>query len=428
MKGDTIVMQNKMNQFIKIEEGNKVALVDPIGKVCLGVSKKLADNLEMPEVQEKLYPVWKQQVEFIEKVESAHEAINTVYLMVTRKCNMDCDVCAINANNKMLLDKEFKLEDIRDKVVPFFKENKPHKLIITGGEPLIKAQIIEIVKCLHDNLNCPITLQSNGLSITPQIIEQLSGHIDEIDFSTKHMFETPRKEQELIRHIQLCQKAGIKILLSFIYDKENEEDLYKLIDIAAKYDTDVLFNIVSSVGRAKEDYAILTDMEHIDMNLKIVKYILKKGYINKRICEGFNHRIQVRNSCGGYGKVMAIFPEGDIYMCQCMECPQVRIGNILSDTSQCILENLKKLLKTESIKAMFCVSHKKICKDCDYRYICGGKCAATEDTYDYRCIFLKAMLNYTLFHYDYRKGIRENLEEYIIYMEHIKRTEMEKSS
>ena len=70
MKGDTIVMQNKMNQFIKIEEGNKVALVDPIGKVCLGVSKKLADNLEMPEVQEKLYPVWKQQVEFIEKVES----------------------------------------------------------------------------------------------------------------------------------------------------------------------------------------------------------------------------------------------------------------------------------------------------------------------------------------------------------------------
>lgn len=115
-------------------------------------------------------------------------------------------------------------------------------------------------------------------------------------------------------------------------------------------------------------------------------------------------------------------------MCQCMECPQVRIGNILSDTSQCILENLKKLLKTESIKAMFCVSHKKICKDCDYRYICGGKCAATEDTYDYRCIFLKAMLNYTLFHYDYRKGIRENLEEYIIYMEHIKRTEMEKSS
>ena len=138
MKGDTIVMQNKMNQFIKIEEGNKVALVDPIGKVCLGVSKKLADNLEMPEVQEKLYPVWKQQVEFIEKVESAHEAINTVYLMVTRKCNMDCDFCAINANNKMLLDKEFKLEDIRDKVVPFFKENKPHKLIITGASCIIQ--------------------------------------------------------------------------------------------------------------------------------------------------------------------------------------------------------------------------------------------------------------------------------------------------
>ena len=54
-------MENKMNDFIKITEGEKVALIDPIGKVCLGVSKRFADNLDKPEFQEKLYPVWKQQ-------------------------------------------------------------------------------------------------------------------------------------------------------------------------------------------------------------------------------------------------------------------------------------------------------------------------------------------------------------------------------
>ena len=152
-------------------------------------------------------------------------------------------------------------------------------------------------------------------------------------------------------------------ILSFIYEKTNEVDLYRLIDIAAKYDIDVLFNIVSSVGRAKENSEILTDMEHLDMNLKIVKYILKQGYENKKIGGAFYQRIQVRNSCGGYGKVMAIFPEGDIYMCQCMEQNQVRMGNILSDEPQKILQELENLLKKDEIKRLFCAEHKEICKE-----------------------------------------------------------------
>lgn len=84
-------MESKMNEFIKITEGEKVALIDPVGKVCLGVSKRFADNLDKPEFQEKLFPVWKQQTEFIKEIENNHEKINTVYLMVTRKCNMNCD-------------------------------------------------------------------------------------------------------------------------------------------------------------------------------------------------------------------------------------------------------------------------------------------------------------------------------------------------
>ena len=209
--------------------------------------------------------------------------------------------------------------------------------------------------------------------------------------------------------------------ITFIYEKTNEMDLYRLIDIAAKYDIDVLFNIVSSVGRAKENSEILTDMEHLDMNLKIVKYILNQGYEDKKIGGAFYQRVQVRNSCGGYGKVMAIFPEGDIYMCQCMEQNQVRMGNILSDEPQKILQELENLLKKDEIKRLFCAEYKEICKECDYRYICGGHCLASEEPYDYRCIFLKAVLNYVLFYYDSKANRRKNLEIYIEYMEEVKR-------
>lgn len=413
-------MENRMNDFIKITEGEKVALIDPIGKVCLGVSKRFADNLDKPEFQEKLYPIWKQETEFIKKIEDNHEKINTVYLMVTRKCNMNCDFCAISANDKMHPEKEFKLEDIQNKVIPFFQENKPHKMILTGGEPLIKDQIVEITKALRNGLSCPVTLQSNGLAITLELTEQLKEYIDEIDFSTMHMFETPEKERMLVEHIEMCQQAGIKVVLSFIYEKKNEADLYKLIDIAAKYDTDVLFNIVSPVGRAKDNSEILTDMERVDMNLKIVNYMLGKGYENKKIARGFHQRIQVRDSCGGYGKVMAIYPEGDVYMCQCMEKCQFKMGNIIKDIPQKILARLEEMLNTEEIKKTFCVTYKEICRECDYRYICGGKCLASDEPYDYRCIFIKSLLKYVLFYYNAKEDERKQLEHYKQYLEHVK--------
>lgn len=421
MKGGIFAMESKMNDFIRITEGEKVVLIDPVGKVCLGVSKRFADNLDKPEFQEKLYPLWKKETAFIKEIEDNHEKINTVYLMLTRKCNMNCDFCAISANDKMRPEKEFKLEDIQHKVVPFLQENKPHKMILTGGEPLIKGQIAEITKALRNGVTCPIILQSNGLALTPELIEQLKEYIDEIDFSTMHMFGTPEKEQQLVENIESCLQAGIKVVLSFIYEKTNEEDLYKLIDIATKYDIAVLFNIVSSVGRAKDNSKILTDIEHLNMNLKIAKYILKQGYENKKIGGAFYHRIQVRNSCGGYGKVMALFPEGDIYMCQCMEKNQVRMGNILTDEPQKILQELENLLEKDEIKQLFCVEYKEICKECNYRYICGGRCVASGASYDHKCIFAKSMFKYVLFYYNPKDTIKKKLESYVQYLEKVKK-------
>ena len=160
MKGDIYVMESKMNEFIKITEGEKVALIDPVGKVCLGVSKRFADNLDKPEFQEKLFPVWEQQTEFVKEIEKNHEKINTVYLMVTRKCNMNCDFCAINANQNMKINKEFTLESVNERIIPFLSYISPHKVVITGGEPFVKKDIVDIVGNIRKKVKCPIILLS----------------------------------------------------------------------------------------------------------------------------------------------------------------------------------------------------------------------------------------------------------------------------
>lgn len=407
--------KNNIPEFEKIIRNEKVVLVDPVSKVYLGVSNKIANNLDKQEVKEFLYPIWKKQASIQQKIIQRHEKFNTVYLMITRKCNMNCDFCAINANHGMNLDAEINIDDIKKKIIPFLNECSPHKFIMTGGEPFVKDNILQIIEEIHKGTSIPIIVQSNGIAVNTSVIEKLKGKVKEIDFSTKHMFGEMGKADELISNIEICQQSGIDVVLSFIYEKSNKKELYEVIDIAAKYNTGLLVNIVAPVGRAREKVEFLTDLDKIQMNLDIAKYIYDHGYEEKALCGVIDSHLQVRNACGGYGKVLAIFPEGNIYMCQCLEDDTYRLGNVLYDEVETIENNLCDKMGERVIQKTFCVDNKDICNKCEYRYFCTGKCPTSVDKDDYTCYFVKKMIDYQLF-YKKMGTPKKVLEEYITYM------------
>lgn len=407
--------KNNIPEFEKIIRNEKVVLVDPVSKVYLGVSNKIANNLDKQEVKEFLYPIWKKQASIQQKIIQRHEKFNTVYLMITRKCNMNCDFCAINANHGMNLDAEINIDDIKKKIIPFLNECSPHKFIMTGGEPFVKDNILQIIEEIYKGTSIPIIVQSNGIAVNTSVIEKLKGKVKEIDFSTKHMFGEMGKADELISNIEICQQSGIDVVLSFIYEKSNKKELYEVIDIAAKYNTGLLVNIVAPVGRAREKVEFLTDLDKIQMNLDIAKYIYDHGYEEKALCGVIDSHLQVRNACGGYGKVLAIFPEGNIYMCQCLEDDTYRLGNVLYDEVETIENNLCDKMGERVIQKTFCVDDKDICNKCEYRYFCTGKCPTSVDKDDYTCYFVKKMIDYQLF-YKKMGTPKKVLEEYITYM------------
>lgn len=407
--------KNNIPEFEKIMRNEKVVLVDPVSKVYLGVSNKIANNLDKQEVKEFLYPIWKKQASIQQKIIQRHEKFNTVYLMITRKCNMNCDFCAINANHGMNLDAEINIDDIKKKIIPFLNECRPHKFIMTGGEPFVKDNILQIIEEIHKGTSIPIIVQSNGIAVNTSVIEKLKGKVKEIDFSTKHMFGEMGKADELISNIEICQQSGIDVVLSFIYEKSNKKELYEVIDIAAKYNTGLLVNIVAPVGRAREKVEFLTDLDKIQMKLDIAKYIYDHGYEEKALCGVIDSHLQVRNACGGYGKVLAIFPEGNIYMCQCLENDTYRLGNVLYDEVETIENNLCHKMGERVIQKTFCVDDKDICNKCEYRYFCTGKCPTSVDKDDYTCYFVKKMIDYQLF-YKKMGTPKKVLEEYITYM------------
>lgn len=189
---------SQLPDFTIIRCDDKAALVDPESKVCLIVSKRIADTLNLKETNDKIYPIWSKQAEFQRKIDAKREKINTLYLMVTRQCNMNCDFCAINANQNMKINKEFTLESVNERIIPFLSYISPHKVVITGGEPFVKKDIVDIVGNIRKKVKCPIILQSNGLAVDETKLEFLSSQINEINFSTKHMFESPNRIIKLL--------------------------------------------------------------------------------------------------------------------------------------------------------------------------------------------------------------------------------------
>ena len=68
--------------------------------------------------------------------------IDSLRISITQRCNLDCAYC--HKEGQLSSDKELSLEEIR-KVVDAAKEVGINKIKITGGEPLLREDIIEII-------------------------------------------------------------------------------------------------------------------------------------------------------------------------------------------------------------------------------------------------------------------------------------------
>ena len=117
---------------------------------------------------------------------------------------------------------------------------------------------------------------------------------------------------------------------------------------------------------------------------------------------------------------MAIFPEGNIYMCQCLENENFRIGNIQVDTSETIGQTLLEMLEKDEIKTAFCVDNKTVCQKCEYRYLCAGKCPVSSKVNDNNCYLLKRLIDYQLFYKRESDSKKEKLNEYIKFLKSLK--------
>lgn len=392
-------------------------------------------NLRWVKMKESLYQKGMQQEEeFYSMLDnkfglfSAEEtelSLKSIYFSVTGKCNMNCTFCSMNSGTNVSRKTDLSIEDIKDKLIYQVSQLKPQKFVISGGEPLMREDIFEILKEIKNKIgNCKIVFQTNGLLLTEEIIDKLAKYVTTVEVSIENIFENPSLQSRMEYIFWKIKKTGLYLSFSFVVDRRTEAYVEQAVAMKRKLDANLSFRLVSPLGRAREIYEeqeFFDSKEVLSFYIRLYKYYLRENCFEEDSLEGIPYDLVTGRSCGGYGQVLAFHADGTAYMCSNFNGPDMMLGNIKEDSLDTIIQHLKNSM-LDKTKDIFLVDENGVCAQCPSAYFCPGPCAAElvhmkEHKEDAKCLTKRTLMMFRLFYFDKKLSRKENLENLIQYCE-----------
>lgn len=174
--------------------------------------------------------------------------INYLRVSVTQRCNLNCIYCGKDPCAKK--GSELSPEQIQ-KIVKAFAACGINKVRITGGEPLLRKDICEIVSSVHSIPEITsLSLTTNGVLLSEYAEKLKKAGLDSVNISLDTLDREKYKSMtgydalnSVIDGIRAAQNAGlspVKINAVLINDV-NADEAEKLINVAKDNDIDVRF-------------------------------------------------------------------------------------------------------------------------------------------------------------------------------------------
>lgn len=292
----------------------------------------------------------------------------SITMEVTSACNLSCVMCSTDSGNPGKND--LTLEDIYP-FVEQVKKYKPTPFAISGGEPLIKKDIVlYMVKELSPVREIAVSIFTNGTLVTRDYAQQLrdaglkiarvslDGHTSEVHDAIrgKGAFE------KTVEGIKNLKEVGIHVNTVSVISKINIKYHREIRDFVRQIADSNDFVGVYPWGRASEDLNLTTD-ESFDFRLASLE------------SDKIVANVSARNRCN-VGETIYIKANGDIFPCFLLRFPEFKVGNIKEN-------DLADIYKTDIIEELLKITVEDIeeCKNCFVKYYCGGGCRA----HAYRC-------------------------------------------
>jgi radical SAM protein with 4Fe4S-binding SPASM domain len=325
---------------------------------------------------------------------------------ITTKCNLKCRHCYSDsveqaAPDELSTEEAFHLvDDLSNWGIGL--------LIIDGGEPLCREDLLDIVRYASSK-NIRTTIGSNGTLIDEAMARKMIDagvmavaiSVDGADAETHDSFRGVEGAfEQTMRGIEACRNAGLPFQLNMVVRKDNLSQLNDMLRLAVNLGANAaeVFDLVAAgrakdeckdlvlsleerksvmeqLARAQEDYPLIIRVPGCPMYPLILQ---EKDIKPKHFPPEMLQRIPYygRGCAAGMpmGYIMVI-SNGDVNPCMLL---QVNLGNIREQSITSIWESSPELIKLRNRDLL-----KGECGVCNYKLTCSGcRGRAYEETGD----------------------------------------------
>jgi MoaA/NifB/PqqE/SkfB family radical SAM enzyme len=209
-----------------------------------------------------------------------------VFLPITNKCNENCVFCHQDLESEKSISQLYQEIDSA-----FAKFDGKINFLITGGEPSLRKEFLEILKYIR-NKNANIILETNGIifsyedytkKIAPLIdIALVSLHTHNAKISDE-LTRTKDSLQKTLNGIKNLEKYNVNLAISFVINQKNKDELYSFLQkMLSSYPK--INSFMLSLVHGKKNYEknnLSVSFEEINLELRRSIELLKK--YNKKI-------------------------------------------------------------------------------------------------------------------------------------------------
>ena len=298
-------------------------------------------------------------------------------LELTHRCNLKCKHCYIDAGpnaggNELPTDQLLKL-------LKMLASHGSRTIELTGGEPMIHPDFLQIVECCASNFEIT-TLATNGYFIDEEMASKLALHrnrvliqlsIDGMEKYHDDFRGVPGSWRRTLNALKLLVSKGIKPRVAMVLTRKNIDQL------------DEVATLVYGLGARSFTYSPAMNIgrgEELDMDFLLDEQV-RLGEIQDSLLERYGDFIigqkepmkeEKELTCGAGYRQWSIGPNGIVRPCLLMPDTRLSLGNLAERGEELfkdpIIERLKDLGAPRRALCYGC-EHERYCRGCIVRGI-----------------------------------------------------------
>lgn len=304
----------------------------------------------------------------------------------TLTCNAKCKHCGSSAETKQY-EGELTTDEIKNAFKQIANDMDANKILInvTGGEPLVRKDLFEVMEYATNELKFHWGMTTNGILLNDENIEKLKqSNMETISISIDGLEETHDNFRNvkgsyntIINNIKKLKQANFvnHIQVTTVFHKNNINELEELYKIMLGLNLDS-WRLISMdpIGRANENDELALNGKEIKKLLDFIKLKSKSKKLDLTYgCPGFlglDYEKEVRRYyffCRTGINIASILYNGDLFVCP--NVPRIKSlmqGNIRTDNFADIWNNKYKEFRTKDRTKC------EECQKCEYWEYCLG--------------------------------------------------------